>query len=357
MPSSLVRWDLFYSPEWCDWRFRIYDCENSSIWVGFYITYVVLSFVSFLVGLYVCYMKVYQNLWKKKLSVIEFNEGILRPKATEAWVIGSTIFLFGRGLYGIVVLSGGFKNSIVTELFHEWPWCAIYIGGVLLTMGLIHATPRNITDSKGASASITQIVEISLPSPRTINALTYIYIISPLVLHHLFAILDGYARDAGNFEQAQVYNMIHYLAWAVHDVALCALAAIYGLQLVRILRAAQEMKLTEGRNEAFKRAITTLIITLSVIVFLTSGFAAVLFFYGIFRERIQTILGVSILIAFFWLLSAPLSLAPLYLYMTYSINKSSESTSQTAGTGMTGRSGTAHSTSGSKSQAGVKSLP
>ncbi|TPX63750.1 hypothetical protein SpCBS45565_g06372 [Spizellomyces sp. 'palustris'] len=332
--------NLWFSPEWCDWRWRISGCNDASLWKIVYICtlsqqlqkqqgsllmWFGISTLGHTVwGLLVMRIaiiikKIYIKLWRKGRKLIEIVSGGLKPRAAEVFILAATLHMFGRALYTSIVLGDGFKLHAVTEFFHEWPWTILYDGAVLFNIGIIYATPR-FKMSPGTNAS--GIEKVRLPGPRALNIIMAIYIIIPSITLSLFGILDGHARDNGNWELATTYNSIHYGLWGSYCWLLAALSSYFGVKLIMLLRASANGALEKTDSSGdFRRALLTLIITLSCTIVIEVSFALVLIFYSIFRESMHVHRWVSIWIGLVWILITPTMLTPIFVMVAYGLIK------------------------------------
>lgn len=124
--SELLRIEKWENPAWCDFRWRIDNCENETVWKAAYVVHSCLGFPLVLLGCYLIYKKIYKNLWSKGRGIWDFSEGALRPRATEAFILFSTIHVLGRSLYTTLLKAGAFPNNAWKEvnvsLGCEWLW-------------------------------------------------------------------------------------------------------------------------------------------------------------------------------------------------------------------------------------------
>ncbi|KAI9007196.1 hypothetical protein BC832DRAFT_610350 [Gaertneriomyces semiglobifer] len=336
-------YDVWYSPDWCDWRWRISGCTHEGLWRGVYVAHTVITSLTICLGGVLLYKKFRASraagsplLWMRT------TYGGWQPRAAEAFLFFTLIHLFGRALYTALVLAGAFKSQAVTEFFHELPWSILYTGGANFNIGIVYATPRFKLTSTANS-----MTKISLPGPNMLNALLLIYSLVPLFTLPVYAAMDGHYRDVGDFERANYWNRVHYGSWSIYCWAIAALSLWWGIQLVRLLRSGLNKPFgppvekismpsgldrqhatngtagSGGRSE-FKRAIIALIVNITSIVVMAISFGMVLGLYAILRVPIQSKIGWSALFGFVWIFISPLSCAPLYGVLLWNMLKSRE---------------------------------
>ncbi|KAI9101070.1 hypothetical protein DFS34DRAFT_455055 [Phlyctochytrium arcticum] len=233
--------ESFFGSDWCDFRFRLDGCKHAGVWRTLYIIAIVFTAPLVLIGIYLIHRKIYVKLWRAGGGILQIVDGAVKPRANEAFLLTGTLSLAGRLLYWCVTVGGGFGSNIVQEFFHDWPFVILWHGGVLFTVGVIYATPKShITVNKkkgreGARQEATQITRSKLPSPQLCNVLLGLFLIVPSVTLPLFALLDGAARDRGNYALAKKYNTIHYLLWGIYCLLLSGVAVYFGYKLWKIL--------------------------------------------------------------------------------------------------------------------------
>ncbi|KAJ3150648.1 hypothetical protein HDU89_003056 [Geranomyces variabilis] len=338
--------DLWANPEWCDWRTRIRGCKNSDIWVGYYIIHTILAYFAGALGLLVCYKKVYQKVWKNRLSLFELVEGGIRPRAAETFVVGATIHLFLRAIYTTVILAGGFGSQAANESFHELPWHILYSSACLLSVGVIYATPRHRLASNKMRA-------VRLPSYTVLNVILFVFCLVPTTSLQILAALTGHARDHNEGDKAKNYNAGHYGLWSFYCWALGGVTLYFGVTLIKLLRASASPQSsatnvgagqpkagssgthssqTGGDSSAadangragFRRAVMTLIVTIGCTFAIEVAFACVLGIFAALRVQIQSNLGWSVIFATLWIFTTPLMLTPIFLTMLWSLHKSAQ---------------------------------
>ncbi|KAJ3154474.1 hypothetical protein HDU86_004603 [Geranomyces michiganensis] len=336
--------ELWANPEWCDWRTRIRGCKNSDIWVAIYVIHTIWAYLAAALGLLVCYKKVYQKVWKNNLSLFEIVDGGLRPRAAETFVIGATIHLWLRAIYTSVILAGGFGSQATAESFHELPWHILFSSAVLLSVGIIYATPRHRLTSNKMRA-------VRLPSYTVLNIIMLVFTLVPAITLQLFAALDGRARDEGDAESANKFNRIHYGLWSFYCWALGGVELYFGSTLVKILSASASPATSTNHlsgngggsgaggqqksdtpsstantdshtadasgRASFRRAVTTLIVTIAGTFVCELAFAIVLMFYAIFRVELQSSIGLSVSFATVWVFCTPLMMTPIFATMLW----------------------------------------
>ncbi|TPX70592.1 hypothetical protein SpCBS45565_g01651 [Spizellomyces sp. 'palustris'] len=313
--------DEWFGTEWCDFRFRVSGCKHATMWKTFYIVHSIIALPLFCLGLYLIYKKIYQRLWKQGLGIFDVIDGAVKPRATEGFILPATIHIFGRFLYTTLIAADVFKSNAVKEFFHDWPWIALWHAGVYFTIGIIYATPKSYVSGSKRSGDVSIISRSRLPSPRLLNFLLAVYLLVPTITLPLFGLLDGIARDNGNYELAATYNEIHYVLWGLYTILLGMLAIYFGMKLLLILRSNVEAVAGAdgGVNNEFRRAIMMLIVSLGGTFCMEVSYGAVLFFYGILRVKILSLLPAAVFFGFNWIFASALMTYPIFITATYNL--------------------------------------
>ncbi|TPX70795.1 hypothetical protein SpCBS45565_g01442 [Spizellomyces sp. 'palustris'] len=319
MVETANDYELWYSPDWCDWRWRIHGCKDSEIWQGFYLAHSMLTALLFVLGAWLCYKKVYQALWKQKLSLLNVVDGGLKPRPVEALIFGTTIHILGRFIHTTKILTGEYPTHALGEFSHEWPWEFLLWGGNLFVIGIIYSVPKTYLNNRGSVSNTFTISKVRLPSPKAINVIYTVLALVPGILLPLFAILDGHMRDTGQFANAVIFNRLHYYQWLFCCSIPLPILGYFGWKMVSILNANLEDVQDAGQNSHLKASIRRVVINVMAICALTGSFAVVVGSYATWRVQIHTTRWLSITFAFLWIFTSPLLLTPIYVVSAYNV--------------------------------------
>lgn len=253
-PLSPEEIRLWYSPDWCDFRWRISGCTDSTLWHIFYIIHTIWAYLATILGIWVVYKKIYRGVWAKGLSIWTG----WRPRAAESFLLGSVVHMFGRALYSSVLLGvkdpEGFGSHALAEVLvcfqctithsslilirvfhwcppqqHDLPWIILFDAMVFFVIGIIHATPRH-----RLKESTTD--QVRLPSPRTLTIILLVCTNLPPITLPLFAGLDGRGRDMHDMSFSKTFHYLHHGFWAAYCWGWAAVLAYFGVVLLKLLR-------------------------------------------------------------------------------------------------------------------------
>ncbi|KAI9100683.1 hypothetical protein DFS34DRAFT_615406 [Phlyctochytrium arcticum] len=350
MPSTRDEW---LSPVWCDWRWRIYGCQESDTWKALYIFSAVLLGILLVLGTWILFQKHRDG----RLKLYTIRNGGFCPAGVNVFLITCMVFFIGRLIHIGMVLSDSYRSQVAAEFMHEWPWEILFIGVVMFTISCIYLTPNAYVSSKVPStnshkgrrrpskrkpkeerekekaeeAVISDFVRVHLPSPRTLNCLLILHSIAPLATLPALAALCGSARDGERWAQASKLSTAQHALWAIYCWSLSSILLGYGVSLVRILQdTGKSIDRTGG--DSFAQAIRTLIITVACLMVTLVVSGVILTIYGFIRVPIHTTPGVNHICAFIWI-CLHVFLVPILLVMAYNTRNDQKKNSEQSSPG------------------------
>ncbi|KAI8908691.1 hypothetical protein DFJ77DRAFT_513287 [Powellomyces hirtus] len=328
--------ELWYSPDWCDWRWRVYGCNGSDVWKAynierishntfsstpFYPARLVLYGLLLVSGIWILVVK----LWGKNKRILSIKNGAVKPLATEMFVITSTLHALGQVMFSSVILTVGFPNHILAEVFHDWPWVVLFSGCAFHTVGVIQAIPATYvaasssTQNMHGSQSDIQVRRIRLPGPWAINGILVVSVLLPAIFMTSFAAMTGAALDSRNYEAATRYNFIHYLVWSFFNWQLAAISGYYGIKMVTVVRSTIADSKDLQKDAEFKRVIMQVVVSLLAVVGGLLIFGSAILIYALFRVKIHGLLVLSAFIGFAWFFASGLCIAAVFVATLYHI--------------------------------------
>ncbi|KAJ3186306.1 hypothetical protein HDU85_007746 [Gaertneriomyces sp. JEL0708] len=249
--------ELWYG-EWCDWRYRIDDCRDSDLWRAIYIAHSVFSGLVCIATLYVCYHKIYLDLWRKKLTIFEISEGALKARPTEVFLFSANIHIFLRFLHTTAVLGNWYSSHLAREISFEVAWPLLLWACLGFPIGLVFATPKSYI--REAGHSVGEIIHVKLPPAYVLNGIWATLIGMPTITLPVTAALDGLARDNGNYSLAVTLNRAHYYQWALFCVAALPLLCYFSLKMIHVLTVNVSGVQDVEQNKGFRKIIRHVLI-------------------------------------------------------------------------------------------------
>ncbi|KAI9004176.1 hypothetical protein BC832DRAFT_592862 [Gaertneriomyces semiglobifer] len=299
--------------EWCDWRYRIEGCRDSDLWRAVYIAHSVFSGLVCIATLYVCYHKIYLDVWRKNLTIFEISEGALKARPTEVFLLSANIHILLRFLHTTAILGNWYSSDVAREVSFEVAWPLLLWACLGFPIGLVFATPKSYIRETGHS--VGDIIHVKLPPAYVLNGIWLALIGMPTITLPVTAALDGLARDNGNYSLAVTLNRVHYYQWAFFCVAGVPLLCYFSLKMIHVLTVNVVGVQDVEQNKGFRKLIRHVLINFVLMGLMSSMFALVLLMFAIFRVEILSHKEWSVLFALAWNFASPLTLIPI-LYVT-----------------------------------------
>ncbi|CAO3645765.1 unnamed protein product [Cunninghamella echinulata] len=284
----------------CDWRLSIYGCEESKPMFTIYIVHIIISSINLILGSIILYNRLFvigYSLFSRNFRQQgPFGSFFIRIRPLECLLTFVFLFCSLRILSSTLLIADiGVDHIIFRSWLSEFCWQVGFSGCTLYLVGVVQL----IVDSNEG------LFLTWLPGKRTINAIAYWILFSPLIMNNIFSILAGVFAVHNQQYEADLATRLLYLMWVINCIISGVSVIFAGARLVKIMNR-YLFSLGQGttKYKMVKYTLFRIKTTLILLVICITGFATFLFFYFLLRIRILTDTTGSIVLGTIWNLFA-----------------------------------------------------
>lgn len=278
----------------CDWRYTIYDCEETEIAKILYLITAIISGILSVVAVMILYFRLnYRNQ-----KIFEIRNGFPRPKPIESMGLFGIIFNVLQMIHAIFMLTDIIPSPVFRSFLFDFPfqfgYCcfACYLFGVAYTL----------------SESSRIIYSTWVKSHTMVNILCLITMTFPFMTNTACAVAAGIYAARGDNAMASKLTMAQYYFWGLYCGYLGSLLLFAGVRLIRLLdkhllmQSDMRININKVKTGALKVKIIVLVGTSCLWIF-----AFLVILYTICRDAVMTNQGSNMVVAAVWLFAGPIA--------------------------------------------------
>ncbi|CAG8437472.1 4413_t:CDS:2 [Ambispora gerdemannii] len=244
------------TPNYCDWRIEIYNCENSTFWImEVYFSLISFALLAFS-GTFIFGYR-YRYMWQG-LFVDHGGVGI-RPLPVDCLLLFFTLAAYLRALHCLFMIIDIYTAYWQREFVQEIAWTFLSYGAVTYLVGIIYTIPVSYTNGTAGIVSLGNGVagdkksafnltthKLFIPTPKQLNVCMAIWCLWPSLIALPCAVFSGIEKDRHNIDIASRYTAAQYIADFIFDMSFAVIAAYYGLNFAVVLKSTIKIFETNG---------------------------------------------------------------------------------------------------------------
>ncbi|KAI9478060.1 MAG: hypothetical protein EXX96DRAFT_504238 [Benjaminiella poitrasii] len=281
----------------CDFRYTIYDCEETYIGRILYIVTAVISGQLALIAIALLYFRLnYRNQ-----KIFEIRNNFPRPKPIESMGVFGIIFNLLQMVHAIFMVTDTVPNpvfrSFTFDVCYQFGYCcfACYLFGVAYTL----------------SDSSRVIYSTWVKSDFIVNILCVATIILPIITNTICSVAAGIYASRNNNKVASIMTITQYSFWTFYCVYLGTLLLFAGVRLIRLLDKHLLAQTPSTTNPRTFNAVRTGALRIKIIVIVGTScmwiFAFLVCIYSVCRDALLTNQISNMVVAAIWLFAGPIA--------------------------------------------------